>query len=151
MFWGGFVRFELLGNNQEVSFSWVCSWDRDSLILMERTNSSPFSPLSSLHFCFIISFSEVLVLKLPLWKSRMNYKPRLEPNFSIFHFMTAVRVEWHQLVNIQHRKKIHLIDVSEFIYLIKKLTSHESANFPSVILIKCPDINVPEGGVGTWE
>lgn len=121
MFRGGFVRFELLGNHQEVSFSWACSWKMDSLILMERTNStSPFSSLSSLHFCFIIFFSEVLILKLPLWRSWMSHKQRVEPSFSKYYLSTSVSVTRHWLKIIQHQK-IQFIDVCAIIDSTEKL------------------------------
>lgn len=48
-------------------------------------------------------------------------------------------------------KKIHFIDVSAIIYVTKKLISHESADFPFEILIKCPDISMPGGGMEMWK
>lgn len=121
MFWGGFVRFELLDNHQEVSFSWVCSWKMDSLILMERANStSPFPSLSSLHFCFIIFFSEVPILKLPLWRSWMSHKQRVEPCFSKYYLSTSGSVTWHWLKIIQDQK-IQFIDVCAIIDSTEKL------------------------------
>lgn len=45
-------------------------------------------------------------------------------------------------------EKIHFIDISAIIYLTKRLVSlvsHESAEFHSEMLIKCPDTNMPGG------
>lgn len=69
----------------------------------------------------------------------------VEPNFSIFHLITAVRVKWHQPVNIEDREQIHFIGISAIIYLTKELISHESADFPPETLNRCPDIKVPGG------
>lgn len=88
-----FVRFELVGDHQEVCFSWCCSWEMDSLLLMGRAKSlSSSSSLPSLHFCLIVLLSKVPIWKLPSWKSRMNYKTRVEPRFSKSWLLTSVSV-----------------------------------------------------------